>query len=88
MAGRPSPYNPAPMVKPRVDKLMERTDSHYTAVTVAAKRARQLNSYYRAMREGTYEEHTPPMVEVDSGNYLTIALEELADDKLKYEYRH
>ena len=68
------------MVKPRVDKLMERTDSHYAAVIVAAKRARQLNSYYRALGEGTYEEHTPPMVEVGSENYLTIALEEVAAD--------
>ena len=70
------PYTPAPMVKPRVDKLMDRTDSHYAAVVVAAKRARQLNSYYRALGEGTYEEHTPPMVETGSDNYLTIALEE------------
>lgn len=76
------------MVKPRVDKLMERTDSHYAAVIVAAKRARQLNSYYRALGEGSYEEHTPPMVEVGSDHYLTIALEELAADKIKYEYRH
>ncbi len=76
------------MVKPRVDKLMQRTDSHYAAVIVAAKRARQLNSYYRALGEGTYEEHTPPMVETDTGNYLTIALEELAQGKIKYEYRH
>ena len=75
------------MIKPRVDKLMERTDSHYTAVVVAAKRARQLNSYYRALGEGTYEEYTPPMVEIDSDNYLTIALEELAAGKINYEYR-
>ena len=45
---------------------------------VAAKRARQLNSYYRALGEGSYEEYTPPMVDSPSGNYLTIALEELA----------
>ena len=76
------------MVKPRVDKLMDRTDSHYTAVVVAAKRARQLNSYYRALGEGTYEEHTPPMVESESDNYLTIALEELAAGKINHEYRH
>ena len=82
------PYTPAPMVKPRVDKLMDRTDSHYAAVVVAAKRARQLNSYYRALGEGTYEEHTPPMVEVGSDNYLTIALEEVAAGKINYEYRH
>jgi DNA-directed RNA polymerase subunit omega len=75
------------MIKPRVDKLMEQTDSHYAAVLVAAKRARQLNSYYRALGEGSYEEYTPPMIETQSGNYLTIALEELAGGKIKYRYR-
>ena len=75
------------MIKPRVDKLLDQTDSHYAAVLVAAKRARQLNSYYRALGEGSYEEFTPPMVETKTGNYLTISLEELAEGKLKYEYR-
>ena len=75
------------MIKPRVDKLLDRTDSHYAAVMVAAKRARQLNSYYRALGEGSYEEFTPPMVDASSGNYLTIALEELATGKLNYRYR-
>jgi DNA-directed RNA polymerase subunit omega len=56
-------------------------------VLVAAKRARQLNSYYRALGEGSYEEYTPPMVETQSGNYLTIALEELAQGKINYRYR-
>ena len=41
------------MIKPRKDKLLERTGSHYGAVLVAAKRARQLNSYYRALGEGS-----------------------------------
>ena len=75
------------MIQPRVDKLLDKTDSHYAAVLVAAKRARQLNSYYRALGEGSYEEYTPPMVETRSGNYLTIALEELAGGKIKYRYR-
>jgi DNA-directed RNA polymerase subunit omega len=75
------------MIKPRVDELRARTDSHYAAVLVVAKRARQLNSYYRALGEGSYEEYTPPMVETDSGNYLTISLQELADGKLEYRYR-
>jgi DNA-directed RNA polymerase subunit omega len=77
----------AQMIKPRVDSLLAQTDSHYAAVLVAAKRARQLNSYYRALGEGSYEEYTPPMVDVKSGNYLTIALEELASGKIKYEYK-
>jgi DNA-directed RNA polymerase subunit omega len=80
-------YNPRPMIKPRVDKLLEQTDTHYGAVLVTAKRARQLNSYYRALGEGSYEEFTPPMVETHTGNYLTIALEELAAGKIKYEYK-
>ena len=76
------------MIKPRVDSLIERVDSHYAAVLVAAKRARQLNSYYRALGEGAYEEYTPPMVDTRSGNYLTIALEELAQGKINYRYRN
>ena len=70
-----------------LDKLLDRTDSHYAAVLVAAKRARQLNSYYRALGEGSYEEFTPPMVDTPSGNYLTISLEEFASGKIDYHYR-
>jgi DNA-directed RNA polymerase subunit omega len=83
----PDLYNHAAMIKPRVDELLSRTDSHYAAVLVAAKRARQLNSYYRALGEGSYEEYTPPMVDARTGNYLTIALEELAAGKINYRYR-
>ncbi len=75
------------MIKPRVDKLLEHTDSHYAAVLVAAKRARQINAYYHSLSEGAYGEYTPPMVETGSGNYLTISLEELAEGKIKYEYK-
>ena len=74
------------MIEPRVDRLMQNTDSHYAAVIIAAKRARQLNSYYRALGEGSYEEYTPPMVETGSGHNLSIALEELAAGKIKYHY--
>jgi DNA-directed RNA polymerase subunit omega len=75
------------LITPRVDKLLEQTDSHYAAVVVAAKRARQINAYYHSLSEGAYGEYTPPMVETESGNYITIALEETAQGKLKYEYR-
>ncbi|MEO8091356.1 MAG: DNA-directed RNA polymerase subunit omega [bacterium] len=75
------------IIHPRVDKLLDQTHSHYASVVVAAKRARQLNSYYRALGEGSYEEYTPPMVETGTGNYLTIALEELAAGKIKFSYR-
>jgi DNA-directed RNA polymerase subunit omega len=75
------------MIKPRVDKLLEHVDTHYAAVVVAAKRARQINAYMQALREGSYDDYPPPMVETSSRNYLTIALEETAAGKLKYTYR-
>ena len=53
----------------------------------AAKRARQINSYYHNLGEGTFDEFPPPMVDTASKNYLTIALEEVAAGKLSYHYR-
>ncbi|HKG16079.1 MAG TPA: DNA-directed RNA polymerase subunit omega [Solirubrobacteraceae bacterium] len=75
------------MISPRIDELTERVDSNYASVIVAAKRARQINSYYHNLGEGTFDEFPPPMVESRSKNYLTLALEEIAAGKLKYRYR-
>jgi DNA-directed RNA polymerase subunit omega len=75
------------LIHPRIDKLLEHSDSHYAAVIVAAKRARQINNYYHTLGEGVFEEFPPPMVDTPSKNYLTISLEELAQGKLAYRYR-
>ena len=75
------------MLKPRLDTLLEQVDSPYACVLVAAQRARQINSYYHTLGEGTFDEYPPPMVDTGSKNYLTIALDELASGKLKYRYR-
>ena len=75
------------MINPRIDTLLEQVDSNYASVLVAAKRARQINSYYHNLGEGTFDEFPPPMVESGSKNYLTIALEEVAQGKIKYHYR-
>jgi DNA-directed RNA polymerase subunit omega len=56
------------LIKPRLDTLLERTDSHYACVLVAAKRARQINAYYHNLGEGTFDEYPPPMVDTDSKN--------------------
>ncbi|HLL87326.1 MAG TPA: DNA-directed RNA polymerase subunit omega [Thermoleophilaceae bacterium] len=76
------------MIKPRLDKLLSdaEVDSHYAAVLIAAKRARQINSYYQSLGEGAFEEHVPPMVETTSKNYLKIALDEVAASKINYRY--
>ncbi len=75
------------VISPRIDKLLDNVDSNYASVIVAAKRARQINSYYQSLGEGTFDEFPPPMVETASKNYLTIALEEIQAGKIKYEYR-
>src|SRR5829696_8883468 len=81
-----APRTPA-LISPRVDRLLENVDSPYASVVVAAKRARQINSYYHNLGEGTFEEFPPPMIDTGSKNYLTIALEEVAGGKIKYRYR-
>ena len=73
------------MIQPRIDKLFKNVDSRYALVIVAAKRARQINNYHHQLGEGTFEE-LPPLVESRSKNYLTMALEEIAEGKIKYKY--
>ena len=73
------------MIHPRIDELLDNVDSRYALVIVAAKRARQINNYHHQLGEGTFDEF-PPLVESRSKNYLTMALEEISEGKLKYAY--
>lgn len=75
------------MNKPRIDTLLEKVDSKYALVIMAAKRARQINNYYRAREEGSIDDIPPPLVDTRSRNILTIALEEIAAGKISYRYR-
>jgi DNA-directed RNA polymerase subunit omega len=75
------------MIEPRVDSLLRNVDSRYALVIVAAKRARQINNYHHMLGEGTFDEAPPPMVESRSKNYLTMALEEVSQGKIVYNYR-
>ncbi len=74
------------MIYPRVDKLLANVPDRYGLVIVAAKRARQINNYHHQLGEGTFEDFPPPLVESRSKNYLTMALEEISEGKIEYEY--
>ena len=78
------------MIHPRIDELQNTeaggVDSRYALVIVAAKRARQINNYHHQLGEGTFDQFLPPLVESRSKNYLTMALEEIAQGKIKYDY--
>ena len=73
------------MIHPRIDQLLGEVDSRYALVIVAAKRARQINNYHHQLGEGTFDDYAPPLVESRSKNYLTMALEEIAQGKIDWE---
>lgn len=75
------------MDKPRIDELLPFAGgSRYALVMIAAKRARQINSYYHDLGENLMglEELTPPLISTASTNLLTIAFEEIVDGKVEY----
>ena len=75
------------MMYPRIDDLLDNVQqSRYALVIAAAKRARQINNYHHQLGEGTFDDFPPPLVESRSKNYLTMALEEISEGKLKYSY--
>lgn len=75
------------MNKPKIDTLLEKVDSKYALVILAARRARQINNYYRNREEGSIDDIPPPLVETRSRNMLTIAMEEIAAGNISYRYR-
>ena len=75
------------MIYPRLDDLLDQVGgSRYALVLVAAKRARQINNYHHQLGEGTFDDNPPPLVESRSKNYLTMALEEVSEGMLTYDY--
>ena len=71
------------MIYPKVDVLLEHVDSKYALVIAAAKRARQINDYHHQLGEGSFEGFAPPLIESRAKNFLTMALEEIAEGKLE-----
>jgi len=72
------------MIEPKIDELLDRVDSRYSLVILAAKRAREINSYYSQLGEGRGE-FVPPLVESLGSKPLAIALQEIAEGKVGYE---
>lgn len=64
------------MCFPSIDSLVKKVDSKYTLVTLAALRARELNDGQPALISG-----------VSNKKPVTIALEEVYNDKITYSFR-
>jgi DNA-directed RNA polymerase subunit omega len=71
----------ATMMEPPVETLLEKVDSKFTLVSLSAKRARQINSYFNQLGEGLGS-IVPPQVASVSRKPLSIALEEIAENKI------
>jgi len=55
-------------------------------VHLSARRAREINAYYHTLGEGLGQ-YTPPLVErVDTNKPLSIALEEISEEKIVPQY--
>jgi len=72
----------ATLMDPRMEQLLERVDSKFTLVTLAAMRAREINDYYNQLGEGLGK-IVPPQVTSVSRKPLSIALEEIEADKIE-----
>jgi len=69
------------MMEPPIEQLLQRVDSKFTLVSLSAKRARQINSYFNQLGEGLGA-IVPPQVTSVSRKSLSIALEEIVSDKI------
>jgi DNA-directed RNA polymerase subunit omega len=74
----------ASLMEPRIEQLMSKVDSKFTLVTLSSMRAREINDYYNQLGEGLGR-IVPPQVTSVSRKPLSIAMEEVAANKIVYE---
>ena len=72
------------LMHPLLEHLTDRVDSKFTLVALAAKRARQINSYFNQLGEGLGT-IVPPQVTSLSRKPLSISLEEIEAGKIVFE---
>ena len=69
------------MMNPPIEELLGRVDSKFSLVTLAARRARQINSYFNQLGE-SLGGMVPPQVSSVARKPLSIGFEEIAADKI------
>jgi DNA-directed RNA polymerase subunit omega len=78
---RPGQERPDIMIEPPIGELLEKTQTRFALVVLAARRARQINAYFNQLGEGLGS-YVPPQVHSLSRKPLSIALEEIDEDKV------
>src|SRR5438045_6534246 len=72
------------MMNPPIEELLGRVDSKFALVTLAARRARQINSYFNHLGD-SLGSMVPPQVTSVARKPLSIGFEEIAADKIAYD---
>lgn len=76
---------PEGITAPPIDELLTKVSSKYALVIFAAKRARQINSFYQNSEDGVFE-FIGPLVSPEAGEKpLSIALREIEAGLLEHE---
>lgn len=76
---------PEGITAPPIDELLTKVSSKYALVIFAAKRARQINSYYQEQDEGVFEFIGPLVTPQPGEKPLSIALREIEHGLLEHE---
>jgi DNA-directed RNA polymerase subunit omega len=71
----------------KIDELLNKVDSRYGLVLVAARRARQINEYAATLGLNESLGIPGPQVHTRSQHPLSIAFEELRSDKLEVGFK-
>ncbi len=69
------------MMKPAIEGLLSKADSKFSLVTLAARRARNINSYFNQLGDGLGH-MVPPQVSSTARKPLSIAFEEISVGKI------
>ena len=69
------------MINPPIEALLDKVDSKFSLVTLAARRARNINSYFNQLGDGLGH-MIPPQVSSVSRKPLSIAFEEISQEKI------
>jgi DNA-directed RNA polymerase subunit omega len=72
----------------KIDELLDKVDSRYGLAVASAKRARQINEYTSTLGLNDALGIPGPQVHTRSQHPLSIAIEELRQNKLQISFRH
>jgi DNA-directed RNA polymerase subunit omega len=69
------------MINPPIERLLDKVDSKFTLVTLAARRARNINSYFNQLGDGLGG-MVPPQVSSTARKPLSISFQEISEKKI------